>query len=291
MLALLVKPAAYKKKSHRRAIEQLHKSGAHIITAHTRESICAEVKLLLANHNDLTVVACGGDGTVHLLANSVFGLPVTLAVLPMGTGNDFARYLGINSVKRGLRVLHDNSVAMLDMGTIVLDDTSQRHFVGISSCGFDAQVNERANRYRGPQGTAKYIAALLGEIRQLTHLTVDLHSDGAVRQRQVTLLALGNTSSYGGGMKVCPQADAQDGLFDVIEVAAVTRRLLLRVFPRVFRGTHITHPAVTVFRTSQMRIAGATFPIYADGERVGMGPATISISPQALRVKAKLTKD
>lgn len=285
MLALLVKPAALRKKSYRQVIDSLEMQGAHILQGHSQEEIHNEVSELLERDGDLTVVACGGDGTVHLLVNSVFGLSITFAVIPMGTGNDFARYLKLRNAASGVAALHGNQTKRIDVGTIHLQDGYSRNFVGIASCGFDAQVNERANRLRGPQGTLKYVAALLGELRALNSLQLEVTLDSEPpTTKDVVLLAIGNTSSYGGGMKVCPAADASDGEFDVVEVKRVSRSLLLRVFPRVFTGSHISHPKVESFTARKVRIAGDAFPIYADGERVGIGPATVSITPQALTV-------
>jgi diacylglycerol kinase (ATP) len=286
VIALLIKPEAMRKKAHRKVIGELVNSGALLLSSHTPEEIRAEVSELISQHQSVTVVACGGDGTVHLLLNSVFGLEVTFAVIPMGTGNDFARYLKIVTPQLGLKALNSPAAVPLDVGTIELDSGQIRRFFGIASCGFDAQVNERANRYRGPQGTLKYIAALLGELKNLSTLHLDVDMGGETSRKEVVLLAVGNTSSYGGGMKVCPAADAQDGTFDILWVKPVTRNLLMRVFPRVFRGTHISHPKVEMSKASRVRLSGDVFPIYADGERVGMGPASIHISPQALLVKS-----
>jgi hypothetical protein len=138
--------------------------------------------------------------------------------------------------------------------------------------------------YRGPQGTVKYVAALLGELRALRALHIQVAINDAVDNHEVTLMAIGNTSSYGGGMLVCPSADAYDSQLEVMRVARVNRRTLLRVFPRVFRGTHVSHPAVTMGQVSRLEIGGDSFPIYADGERIGMGPAVVSVIPAGLTV-------
>lgn len=285
MLALLVKPTVAGKRAFRQVLSHFDETDVHIIQTHTSADIRAEVQTLCEQIDDVTVVACGGDGTVHLLINSVFGLPITFGVIPMGTGNDFARHIGIRTVASGVAAVQGDAVHQVDVGSISLADGTERKFLGIASCGFDAQVNERANRLRGPQGTLKYVAAMLGELRELKPIAVSVSANGSTAEQTLTLLAVGNTSSYGGGMKVCPAADASDGVFDVSQVQAVSRRMLLRVFPRVFRGTHVHHPAVTVFQTSAIQLSGVPFAIYADGERVGHGPATLRISPQALRVK------
>lgn len=284
MYALLVKPAALRSKRFAPLIREWVNQGAVLLQSNTRDDIHNEVASLASQANDaITVVACGGDGTVHLLLNSVIGLDVHFAVVPMGTGNDFARYLGLSKAPEAIDVAQSGVARNMDVGHIELNDGS-KYFLGIASCGFDAQVNERANTYRGPQGTAKYVAALLGELRSLRALHIQVAINDAVDNHEVTLMALGNTSSYGGGMLVCPNADAYDAQLDVMRVARVNRRTLLRVFPRVFRGTHVSHPAVTMGRASRLEIGGDSFPIYADGERIGIGPAVVSVIPAALTV-------
>ena len=284
MFALLVKPAALRSKRFAPLIHEWTENGAVVLRGHSIGDIRAEVSHLISNADEpLTVVACGGDGTVHLLLNAVIGLDVRFAVVPMGTGNDFARYLGLSKARDAIDVAKSGVPAAIDVGHIALNAES-RYFLGIASCGFDAQVNERANTYRGPQGTVKYVAALLGELRSLSPLSVDVVVDGESGKHEVTLMAIGNTSSYGGGMLVCPSADAFDAQLEVMRVARVTRRTLLRVFPRVFRGTHVTHPAVTMGRAARVEISGDAFSIYADGERIGVGPATLSVLPGHLTV-------
>ncbi len=283
MYALLVKPAVWKKRNSAKFIREWQSQGAIVLQGDNAESIRNEVQEILEKTDNVTVVACGGDGTVHLLLNATVELPVKFAVFPMGTGNDFARHLGITNLEQARSAVFNGRLQTIDIGHIQLDD-EVRYFAGIASCGFDAQVNERANRYRGPQGTAKYVAALLGELKDLSPIEVTIEHNNEVADREITLLALGNTSSYGGGMKVCPHAKCDDALFDVMSVGPVSRMTLLRVFPRVFRGTHITHPAVTMDQTSSLTLSGGSFSIYADGERVGVGPAVISVQPQRLSV-------
>ncbi len=281
--AILVKPAAWKKARYRKLLDQFVTDGAHLIAARNSADMRDEILSLMQDSPEpVTVVACGGDGTVHFAINACVGLPVNFSVVPMGTGNDFARYLGLKSPADGIAALASGNTQRIDVGVIELSDGQRRHFAGVASCGFDAQVNERANGYRGPQGTAKYVAAIFGELRRLRALPLKIHLDDSVVEQLVTLLAVANTSSYGGGMKICPTAIAHDGEFEVTCVDEVTRRELVKVLPRVFTGSHVTHPLVTQFRGRNIRVAGAPFPVYADGERVGMGPVTISILPGAL---------
>jgi diacylglycerol kinase (ATP) len=212
-------------------------------------------------------------------------MQIPIAVVPLGTGNDFARFIGIKNPIEGLRVLRDGDSSSIDHGVISLKDGQSRKFVGVASCGFDAQVNERANRYRGPTGTLKYLFALLVELSKLSARELEILIAGeAPRSERMTLVAVGNTTSYGGGMKMCPTANAADGLLEVTFVAKVSRRVLLRVLPKVFWGTHVKHPLVTQTSCAKIDISGESFPVYADGERVGVGPVSVHVVAGGLRV-------
>ncbi len=284
MLLLLVKPAARRRKKYSLVVEQLVAQGAIELVSHDAQFLRQEVSNYIAQFSEpVTVVACGGDGTAHLLINAVFDLPVTFAVVPMGTGNDFSRYLGIKNLSQALQVLADGESSSMDVGSIN-HSAGMRYFIGIASCGFDAQVNERANSYRGPKGTAKYVASLIVELKNLAPLEIQIRNGQDLQDHRVTLLAVANTSSYGGGMKVAPDADAFDGNLNVVHVAEVSRLTLLKVFPKVFRGSHVTHPAVTITSAKALGVVGNDFPIYADGEFVGRGPASFKVHPAALQV-------
>ena len=285
MFALLVKPTVKKSRSGRQIISELLELGGVELVGSTSTELRTEIDNLRATDPNLVVVACGGDGTVHLAVNSLPDLATSIAVIPLGTGNDFARFLGIKSPREGIAVLSSGRVHDFDFGSIELTSGEQRKFVGVASCGFDAQVNERANTYRGPAGTIKYVIALLVELSKLSARELDIAVAGEANTKaKLTLVAIGNTSSYGGGMKMCPTADAHDGLFEATFVAEVSRRLLLRVLPKVFWGAHVKHPLVTQAVCARIEIAGEAFPVYADGERIGQGPVLIHVVPGGLRV-------
>ena len=285
MYALLIKPKVKQTRSGRKILATITEFGAIELTGANISQLRRELESLQSVHQDLIVVACGGDGTVHLAANSLPDMQIPVAVVPLGTGNDFARFIGIKNPIEGLRVLSDGCATTIDHGVITLSDGETRKFIGVASCGFDAQVNERANRYRGPTGTLKYLFALLIELSKLSTCQLDILISGeARRSERMTLVAIGNTTSYGGGMKMCPTADAHDGLLEVTFVAKVSRRVLLRVLPKVFWGTHVKHPLVTQTSTTTIDISGEAFPVYADGERVGVGPVSVHVVPGGLRV-------
>lgn len=285
MIALLVKPKLVSTRRFNKVLTQLADLKPLILNGTDSASLNNEIADLWKLDPNLIVVACGGDGTFHLALNSLPDLQVPIALVPMGTGNDLARYLGIKSPTLGLAALRSANPIAMDLGTIELSDGSVTKFAGIASCGFDAQVNERANTYRGPAGTLKYLVALAVELVKLNSREFVVSTDGGVEQTgRFTLIAVGNTSSYGGGLKMCPTADAFDKSFEVTYVDHVTRRLLVRVLPKVFWGGHTKHRQVTQSVAKKIAIAGDQFPVYADGEKVGLGPVVISLHPEAMRV-------
>ena len=285
MLALVVKPSLQGRAKFEKILNDLAHLNPVILHGTNASSLEKELLDLWNLDANLVVAACGGDGTFHLALNALPDLSIPLAVIPMGTGNDFARYLSIQKPADGLTVLRDGEPIAMDFGTIELADTSVVRFAGIASCGFDAQVNERANTYRGPTGTLKYMFALAMELAKLSsrQLSVSV-DDGQTRTGHYTLIAVGNTSSYGGGLKMCPTANAYDHKFEITYVEKITRRLLVRVLPKVFWGGHTKHSQVTQTSNQRIYVGGEPFPIYADGEKIGLGPAVITLHPGAMRV-------
>lgn len=285
MIALVVKPKLLGSKRFEKVVEELSHLKPVILSGNDAASLRAEIAELRNLDSGLTVVACGGDGTFHLALNSIPDLTVPLAVIPLGTGNDFARYLGIKKPAHASSTLNNHAPVSMDMGTIELIDGSIIRFAGIASCGFDAQVNERANTYRGPAGTLKYLVALAVELVKLNSREFMVSTNGGEHQAgRFTLIAVGNTSSYGGGLRMCPTADAFDQHFEVTYVDKVTRRLLVRVLPKVFWGGHTKHRQVTQSVAQKIEIGGDEFPVYADGEKIGHGPVVITLHPGAMRV-------
>lgn len=285
MLALIVKPALIGKSRFEKVWSELAEFDPIILSGKCAETLRTEIELLWIQDPGLTVAACGGDGTLHLALNALPNMSIPLAVIPLGTGNDFAHYLATTKPTQAISVLRDSAPVHMDMGTVELNDGSTFRFAGIASCGFDAQVNERANTYRGPAGTLKYLAALVIELAQLNSRRLEVSVDGSLaRTDDFTLIAVGNTSSYGGGLKMCPTANAYDHFFEITYVEAITRRLLIRVLPKVFWGGHTKHKQVTQSSNQEVRISGEAFPIYADGEKIGHGPAVITLHPSAMRV-------
>jgi diacylglycerol kinase (ATP) len=234
------------------------------------------------------LVVVGGDGMVHLGLQAVGGTDTAFAVAPAGTGNDFARALGIP--------LRDTAAAAAIVVTgadrhIDLGRTATQWFGGVVAAGFDARVNDRANRMRWPRGRMRYILAMLVELGVFRAVPYVLELDGETWQTSAMLVTVGNIPSYGGGMKVTPDAVVDDGLLDVMIVKPLSKARFLRVFPRVYNGSHVRLPVVEVRRARRVHIDAPGITAYADGERLGPLPQTFETVPGALRVMVPVTPD
>ncbi|MER6915676.1 diacylglycerol kinase [Streptomyces sp. NPDC000594] len=232
------------------------------------------------------LVAVGGDGLVSLALQAVAGGTTPLGVIAVGTGNDFARTLGLpvgdpaRAGRLAAAALKASPAPAIDLGR-----AGDRWFGTILASGFDSRVSDRGNRIRLPVGRLRYDLAMLAELAALRPVPYRISLDGGpVREIEATLVAVGNGPMYGGGMRMCAGARTDDGLLDVVVVGAVSRRTLLRVFPRVYRGTHLGHPAVTVERVRSLTLEAPGTTAYADGEPLGRLPLTVRCVPGAVRV-------
>ncbi|GAB3084604.1 YegS/Rv2252/BmrU family lipid kinase [Nocardioides zeae] len=228
------------------------------------------------------LVACGGDGTVHLALQHVVPAGVPLGVVPAGTGNDLARELGLPADPRAAA---DRIIAG-PRRTLDVARVGDRYVATVVACGFDALVAERADAMTWPRGPLRYVAATAVELRSLAPRRYTLELDGRVRTVEGVLAAVGNTSSFGGGLRITEGAEPDDGLLDVVVVRSLDRRGLVRAFPRLYRGTHTTHPAYEHHRVRSATIAAADITAYADGEPLGSLPLTVTAVPAALTVIA-----
>jgi diacylglycerol kinase (ATP) len=230
------------------------------------------------------VVAVGGDGTVHAAVQAVAGTSAALAVVPAGTGNDLARALGIPADGMAAARAAAEDLAAGASRTVDAGRTGSRWWATVLCCGFDSAVSDRANRLRWPKGRRRYDVAVLAELARLRPVELTMVLDGAAQTLPVTMVAVGNTPWYGGGLKVCPGADPADGLFDVTVVGAAGRLELMRTKPRLAAGTHVEHPMVTVHRAARVELSASGVTTYADGEPVAPLPAVAECVPGALTV-------
>jgi diacylglycerol kinase (ATP) len=273
------------------AVVHTLRAAGHEVTSLTEpdfEQLLASVTAALSSKPDALVVV-GGDGMVHLGVNLVADTGIPLGIVPSGTGNDMSRGLGIpigntELAIDGLLKSLTTQPRTIDAGVVTRGDGTTLWFAGILSAGFDAIVNERANLMRWPHGKQRYNLALLRELAMLKPLRYRLTVDGVNRETDAVLVAVANNVSLGGGMKVTPDAELDDGLLDVFVVQPLSRTAFLRIFPRVFKGTHVTDARVSIVRARRIRVDADDIVAYADGERVGLLPLTVEVRPGALRI-------
>jgi diacylglycerol kinase (ATP) len=254
-----------------------------VLAATTRAAAEREAAAAVASGAG-AVVAVGGDGTAHACLQGVAGTGTPLAVVPAGTGNDLALALGVPADPVAAAAAAAADLRAGRVRTVDAGRTGDRWWATVLCCGFDSAVTDRANRLRWPRGPRRYDLAILAELARLRPRELTLALDGAPRTLAATLVAVGNTAWYGGGMRVCPAADPADGAFDVTVVGPVSRRELVRTRPRLATGTHVGHPAVTVHRARRVELAGDGPTTYADGEPVAPLPAVSVCVPGALSV-------
>ncbi len=232
------------------------------------------------------VVVAGGDGVIGLALQALAGNDIPLGIVPAGTGNDHAREYGIpKDPASAADVVADGWTETVDLGQIRDRAGTVTWFGTVAAAGFDSLVTDRANRMRWPRGRMRYNLAMLAELSQLRLLPFRLMLDG---QREIvtdlTLAAFGNTRSYGGGMRICPHADHADGLLDITMVHSASRTRLVRLFPTVFKGTHVELDDVSTARARSVDVESPGINAHADGEYICALPVQIFAVPGALQV-------
>ena len=247
-----------------------------IIAGGSAEKLRDNLGIFLEKNNDCQgVIGVGGDGLLHMLLQVVVPLQIPFTVIPAGTGNDFVRTLGwdLVNVDHQLEIVNTLSPVSIDLGLV-----DGEWFGAILSTGFDSIVNEKANGLKWPRGVVKYKAAIAIELPRFKPRHYEITLDDRVITTEAMLIAVSNGRSYGGGMLVCPNANITDGLFDVMVLHPISKLEFIKVFPKVFAGTHVNHPAVEIIRSKTVRIESNAIA-YADGERVGQLPISAECIP------------
>jgi diacylglycerol kinase (ATP) len=231
------------------------------------------------------LIAAGGDGTVGLIAGIAADYGVRLGIVPTGSGNDFAAALGYDR-KHPLEAIAEivrGRDATVDLGVV-----NGNSYTCVTCSGFDAEANRWANTVTRLSGTALYVAAVFRTLAVYKPCPFRVTIDGVVHETPAWLVAVGNSTSYAGGMHILPDARMDDGLLDVCVIGNLSRLELLRHFPKVFSGTHLSVPGITTYRGSRVTVEALgrdDMEVWADGERVGPLPATMEPRPAALRVR------
>ncbi|MBJ7610158.1 MAG: diacylglycerol kinase family lipid kinase [Candidatus Dormibacteraeota bacterium] len=245
------------------------------------------------------VVAVGGDGTLNEIVNGFFDLDGTainshavLALLPSGTGGDFRRTIGLPTDPATLaRILAANHVRRIDLGRIEHDDraTAPRQFINIADCGVGGEVVARVNRSGskggGIRGTTVFLGISVRALMSFGGRPIRLTLDGEITETEVQNVVIANGRCFGGGMRIAPDAELDDGRFDVVVWPALGRLRTLATVPSVYRGRHLHRPEFIVRRATNVRVEPLdSRPLLFDieGEQVGRAPATLTCLPRAL---------
>ena len=235
------------------------------------------------------VVAVGGDGTIYEVANGILGTGTTLGLIPFGTGNDLARTLGLfGDLPLACRTLTEGRTLRLDVGVMEGQGAEgPRRFLVVAGTGYVADVARTVNRgVKFLTGAAAYVWGAIITLRQFTpfHLTLDV--DGTHIETDAMFVAVANTPVTGGGMRLTPGARVDSGVLEVCLVGRVSRPTLLYELTRVFQGTHVRNPAVTMLRGTRITVtADPPQLLWADGDTLGSTPATFTLLPGALPVR------
>jgi diacylglycerol kinase (ATP) len=246
-----------------------HKIEFTIVTGNSAVALTDHLKIFIEKNPDCKgVIAVGGDGLMHNILQVVVPAQIPFTIIPAGTGNDFVRTLGwdLAAIDAQLMKVITTNPSLIDLGLV-----DGEWFGAILSTGFDSIVNEKANTMTWPKGPMKYNAAIAIELPRFKPRRYEITLDDRTISTQAMLIAVSNGRSYGGGMLVCPNANINDGHFDVMVLHPISTFEFMKVFPQVFAGTHISHSAVEIVRSKSVKIESVAVA-YADGERIGQLP-------------------
>lgn len=228
-------------------------------------------------HGCERLVVAGGDGIINLAIQILAGSTTILGIIPTGSGNDFARALNLPSGIReatATALSHPSSLDLLRVG--------DRWVASVLTFGFSADVNTRANRMKRPKGPSRYTIATLLSLPELRSRSVHMVVDGKDHHFDLTLGTVANTSDFGGGMQIAPEADPTDGICNLTLVTDIGKLELLRFFRRVFDGSHMDHPKVQNLSGREIFFITEGFELWGDGEKIGTSPIRIELVSEAL---------
>ena len=253
-----------------------------VVDEKSAELTARQIQAELSTRKYDAIVAFGGDGLISLCLQKVVNSDIGLTVVPTGTGNDFARSIGTfgKTTEEIFISISQSNKTKIDVALCESNET-KRYFVQVLSIGFDATVNRFANSMKYPKGKIKYTIAMLLLLPRAKNLNFEIIQDNKSLKIESMLVAVANGSTYGGGMKILPDASFKDGLLDLLYVDPVSKLRLLLIFPRVFKGTHTKHPAVNLLRSKNFEVIGST-DSYADGEYAGALPIKLSVIKDGL---------
>jgi len=266
-----------------RGVEIIDLSSDSFLNATTNVAKAIKEKLIEG------LIVVGGDGMFHLAVNAVSEAKLPVGLIAAGTGNDSARALNIpiHDAKAGVELIVSKLKSPRIVDLIESQSDSRKFYsFGAVSAGFDALVNKRANLWTWIKGPVKYRLAMYRELFSFKPIPYRAVIDGVERVFEANLCTVTNSPSYGGGLLITPEAQVDDGSLDLFILNSISRMELIKLFPTVYEGKHVSHPAVEIIRAKKVTLESAGMPAYSDGEHVGESPVTCSIAPKALRVFA-----
>mgnify|MGYP000004554959 CR=1 FL=1 len=253
------------------------------------ENDLANARAAVAAGSISALLVVGGDGMVHLGVNACGNTAVPLAIVATGTGNDSAATLGlpIGDPAAAVRVALENLAAPRSVDILECSSSKGNWLAfGTVSAGFDALVNQKANDLRFPKGPSRYQVALILELLKFRGIHYRAVIDGQPREIDAMLCAVANAPRFGAGMMIAPHAKVDTGTLELFIVHKISRLELLKVFPKVYSGRHVTHPAVEFVTASELTLECDDRPIFADGEYAGRSPLNVRVRAGGLRVCA-----
>lgn len=291
-LGVLVNPKANRGKGQASGDEvfaELANRGIASINLSAESAVAASKKAerAISNQEISGLVAVGGDGTSQLGVNICVPNQLPMGLIPAGSGNDQARQLGIprDSIPAAVDFLveHLEKPRRVDAMRV---KTNTREFwsLGSISAGFDALCAERANGLAWPKGPNSYVAAMLLELPRFEPIEYEIEADGKKRSFKAMLCGVANVKNFGGGMKISPNSEIDDGELEVFILHEVSRRRLLRIFPTVYEGKHLGFPEIEIFQAKSVSISNDAFPMTCDGELIGAAPFSVQVHSGALSV-------
>ena len=298
----LVNPASANGSTGRRWPELARRAAAAGLEGATlfseRQGHLAELAREAALDGAELLVVVGGDGSVNEVANGLAGLgrQPEVAIVPRGTGWDFSRTFGIpRKVDDAVHVALEGDVRTIDVGRASYrawdGSDATTSFANVASAGMSGAIAQRANETtKALGGKASYLWATFAVFSGWEATEIEVVVDGERRTGRMFDVVVANGRFFGGGLQICPEAEPDDGLFDVLTIGDVTKRDLVLTMPKMYRGTHLPHPKAELLRGPSVTVTSETpLPIELDGEQPGTTPATFEVAAGALRLRVPRT--
>jgi diacylglycerol kinase (ATP) len=293
----LVNPASANGSTGKRWPELAHTAAREGLQGDTlfseRPGHLTELARQAADEGAKLLVVVGGDGSVNEVANGIAGRDgVEIAVIARGTGWDFVRTYGIpRRVPDAVRVALNGRTREIDLGRVTYrawsGDDARHWFANVASVGMSGAIAQRANNTtKALGGKVSYLWATFAVFSGWKNDIVHVEVDDERRSGRMHDVVVANGRYFGGGMMICPEAEPDDGLFDVLLIGDLTKRDLMTTLPKTFRGKHLPHPKAEVLRGARVTVdAAEPLPLELDGEQPGTSPAWFEVVPRALRLR------